>query len=53
MTGCWHTCPICGREFFAKSEWLYRKTERMTNRRIYYCSWKCVRIFEEREEKKK
>lgn len=39
-------CPVCGKTFWASSEWRYQKGY-AKNQRIY-CSWKCLRS-EERE----
>ena len=42
-------CPVCGKEFFAGSEWVYvRGYESKTT--AYICSWKCLNKFD--EEKK-
>jgi len=30
-------CPVCGKEFYASAEWVYRKSLR------WLCSWKCLR----------
>ena len=34
-------CPVCGKEFYASGEWVYRKGY-AHNLRIY-CSWRCMR----------
>jgi len=30
-------CPICGKEFIARDEWVYKRNGR------FYCSWHCYR----------
>ncbi len=52
MTGFRHICPICGKEFWGGSDWQFIKPEKVTRRKIYYCSWKCVRTLEEMEAKR-
>ncbi|MBO7662910.1 MAG: hypothetical protein J6U01_06025 [Clostridia bacterium] len=49
MTGYRHICPICGKEFWGSSEWKYIKKKRIQGTsytKVYYCSWKCIRIKE-------
>lgn len=43
-------CPVCGEEFYAGDEWVYRHwdTNRKKNR-IYFCSWGCMRRYENGE----
>jgi len=50
--GYWHRCPICGKEFHAGADWVYRKGYEERNK-TYYCSWKCLRIFEKKTEEEK
>ena len=52
LTGYNKRCPVCGKEFWAYGDWSYKKTDRKTKRRVYYCSWKCIRTTEPKEEKK-
>lgn len=34
-------CPICGKEFWASREWVYKKG--YDHDMKYYCSWTCYR----------
>lgn len=34
-------CPVCGKEFWTTSQWLYRRGS--GNDLTYYCSYKCMR----------
>lgn len=46
MEGFKHFCPICGKEFWAQTEWIYKKSKRIRGTYYtpeYYCSWKCFR----------
>ena len=38
-------CPVCGKEFWAFSDWKFSRREKTKEGtfRIYYCSWKCIR----------
>ena len=37
LSGQEHKCPVCGKTFYATSEWVYRKKGKV------FCSWKCRR----------
>ena len=50
--GYWHLCPICGKEFHAGADWVYRRGYD-EHHRSYFCSWKCIRLYEKQEEEKK
>ena len=41
-------CPICKREFFPTSLWVYRDA-----RRTPYCSWKCLQVKHKADEEKR
>ena len=46
------TCPVCGKEYWAGQEWVYRKGYEKSYR--YFCSWGCLRREElETESRKK
>ncbi len=40
------TCPVCGKPFIVadREQWVYLK--RTTKKRIYLCSWHCLRAEE-------
>ena len=40
-------CQICGKEFWAMSDWKF--TRQRNNKRIYICSWKCLNRYDEKE----
>lgn len=42
MEGYKKVCPICGKEFWAMSNWVYKQTYKGHNK-TYYCSYKCIR----------
>ena len=46
------TCPVCGKSFICKepNKWTYRKYG--DSKRNYFCSWKCMRKWEEERKKK-
>ena len=46
MAECKRECPVCGKTFWAGSEWVYKRGY-AKNMRVY-CSWKCKRS-EEKE----
>ena len=46
LTGYNHRCPVCGKEFWAYADWIYRKWNKAERTKIYYCSWKCIRSIE-------
>ncbi len=46
LAGTEKRCPLCGKEFWAGSEWVFRKTDRKTGYIKYYCSWGCIRKLE-------
>ena len=55
--GGWNKCPVCGKQFRVDqpASWKYVKNKRRGHnkyKRIYFCSWKCVREFEKRGLKK-
>lgn len=51
LTGYRHICPVCGKEFWGCSDWKYIKIQPGPSRtKIYYCSWKCIRRTEEKNE---
>ena len=35
-------CPVCGKEFYASAEWVYRRGYDSKGLR-WFCSWKCLR----------
>ena len=41
-------CPICGKDFVTMNakNWVYKKSK------VFFCSWKCVRIYEEQNRQK-
>jgi hypothetical protein len=45
-------CPVCGKYFCRTKEWAYRKEYYDPHRRVYFCSWKCLRKAEAEKEKK-
>ena len=48
--GGWHKCPICGKKFrisAGESDWTFIKWKK--GKRVYFCSWKCVRRKEKEE----
>ena len=52
MTGYWHRCPLCGTEFYARAEWVYKRGYR-NHKPVYYCSYTCVTRYDREEEEKK
>ena len=50
LTGYRKLCPVCGKEFWAFADWRYRRMDKATRSKTYYCSWKCIRATEIREE---
>ena len=49
--GGWYTCPVCRRRFRisgAKDDWTFAKMRK--GKKMYYCSWKCVRLLEKEIE---
>lgn len=53
LTGYRHICPICGADFRAFGDWSYVIRPKGQNKKIYYCTWKCVRKAEEIQKAKK
>lgn len=53
LTGYRKLCPVCGKEFWAFADWRYRRMDKATRSKTYYCSWKCIRATEIREEEAK
>ena len=49
LEGYRHVCPICGREFWAMANWVYKVG--YEHRPVYLCSWTCLQ--KKRKEKKK
>ena len=47
LTGYRHICPVCGKEFWGFADWKYIRREKETRKKIYFCSWKCVRKTED------
>lgn len=52
LTGYQKVCPVCGKEFWACGDWSYRKTDKKTKNKIYYCSWSCIRKTEQEERRR-
>ena len=52
LTGYNKRCPVCGKEFWAFGDWSFTRRDRGTKRKIYYCSWKCFRLTEEKKAEK-
>lgn len=49
-----HKCPVCGREFFARTaHYAYVRRTRKEVISEYYCSWSCLRKAEADGKKKK
>ena len=44
-----HICPVCKKEFYARSEWVYKKRIKKTTDKSYICSWGCLRKIEKGE----
>ena len=42
-------CPLCGKEFWAHSDWAFRKRDKRNGDYKYYCSWGCIRKLERQE----
>lgn len=44
-------CPLCNKEFYATSSWVYKiKSKEAVE---YYCSWKCLQAKRQEEKNKK
>ena len=49
MAGYWHKCPMCGKEFYARSEWVYqRRLEK--GEPIYFHTYSCMNKYDEQIE---
>ena len=48
MEGYRKICPICGKEFWAMSDWVYRRGHKGHTKK-YYCSYRCIRKLEEKK----
>lgn len=46
MEGNRYVCPLCGKEFWAFSDWAYRKHDKKKGGYRFYCSWGCIRKLE-------
>lgn len=42
-------CPVCGKTFWAGSEWAYKRGYESKGY-TYLCSWKCLNICDERKK---
>ena len=42
-------CPVCGKEFWVSSVWIYKHG--YANSLKWYCSWKCMRHDEKERQK--
>lgn len=42
-------CPVCGKTFWAGSQWAYKRGYER-NGYLYICSWKCLNKWDERKE---
>ena len=45
-------CKTCGKEFIARENWVYKRVDR---NRCYkwFCSWSCLKKFDEKHKGKK
>ncbi len=43
-----HICPVCGKKFWATSEWVYKNYSKYSPRK--FCSWTCLRADEKSTE---
>lgn len=49
-------CPICEKSFYASTTWVYKrhiKRKDGAERDIHMCTYKCLREYDRREEKRK
>jgi YHS domain-containing protein len=51
LEGWVHKCPICGKEFWARSEYAFKCN--VGKKLAYFCSWHCIRKYEKEKEKEK
>ena len=43
-------CPVCGKEFYATVDWVFKKDiKKGKHIKKYICSWKCIRRLENGE----
>ena len=39
-------CPVCGKDFIAREEWVFKRTNPKSHWPIYICSYSCLKEFD-------